>query len=657
MDLDVVRKVWSEQPRGYYSLSTKQGDNWKDHFFESIDEALEFAKKTGDRRNDLYWCITTLSEPRRQKYNVNPTKFLWQDLDEVDPKNLRGEAKPQIAWESSPGRYQALWRLPKTLDPIQAEQLNKQLAEATFADHGSWILTKVLRVPETRNHKYNGNPPGKLLWAHRGVTSFSGYSSSLDDTGLSADHSSEFDKVLMANRNRIPRKVLTLLLQDEKPRPGKRSDILWYMHHELIKAGLKPQEVLKLIKHSVWNKYKGRSDEDERLLNEVSKAIEGEIIDSDDEVEFKVTPEEVEETSPLILDIVTDRELMADMSQYPGWLVEGFWTRKSHGIVAGEPKSFKSTLTLDLAVSVASGKPFLGAYPVNEPGPVLIIQNENAGWIMKDRLSKIRNHKQLTGNVQKISPRVYDVTFARDVPIYYLNQQGFSLSDPFHKKWLLKVVQQLEPVLVILDPLYLMFDGDVSNAQELNPILTWLLRAKQEYDFSLMLIHHFRKTDAKRGGQRMLGSTTLHGWVESAWYLEVGNIVEDDNGGDEKDQSGLGDDINTAGAVAPITMEREFRGAGLYPKVDMTLNMGEFGDPFYHVEIARHVSGGSGHKIDQRDLQSSLLNFLSTKREPTTQRAMTEGLGVSAKVLRVAINELEEQGLLQKTPRGVLVRR
>jgi len=60
------------------------------------------------------------------------------------------------------------------------------------------------------------------------------------------------------------------------------------------------------------------------------------------------------------------------------WLVEGFWSERAVGIVGGEPKCCKSFLALDLAVSVASGKPFLRRFPVHRPGCVLLFAAEDS---------------------------------------------------------------------------------------------------------------------------------------------------------------------------------------------------------------------------------------------------------------------------------------
>src|SRR5690606_33816310 len=147
-----------------------------------------------------------------------------------------------------------------------------------------------------------------------------------------------------------------------------------------------------------------------------------------------------------------------------------------------------------------------------------------------------------------------------------------NLLDPIYQKTLEKAIKTLDPVLIILDPLYLMFDGDVNSAKDLNPVLNWLLRMKNDYGIGVMVIHHMNKGGNKsgvvRGGQRMLGSTTLHGWVEAALYIssrEEEEEVEEDAGYDGQRTS------STGAGTAAITVEREFRGARMYRLLDIQI--------------------------------------------------------------------------------------
>ncbi|GAF97997.1 unnamed protein product, partial [marine sediment metagenome] len=271
---------------------------------------------------------------------------------------------------------------------------------------------------------------------------------------------------------------------------GKRSDILWYLENELLKAGLSQGEVYALVQGCVWNKFRERNDEEERLTKEIAKvALKMK--------EERVDTEVKDDSQPIFKMVVqNDTDFMSNIAHYPGWTVEGFWTRKSHGIVAGEPKSFKSTLVLDMAVSIASGKKFLNLFDVVDPGPILMVQNENAGWIMKDRLIKIRSSRELTGEIKKVG-ELYQVKFPPQLPIYYINQQGFSFTESHHLRILDKATSSIKPRMVIFDPLYLMFDGDVNQSKDLNPILNWLLSYKEKHDCSIVVIHHWKKGTQK----------------------------------------------------------------------------------------------------------------------------------------------------------------
>ena len=48
-------------------------------------------------------------------------------------------------------------------------------------------------------------------------------------------------------------------------------------------------------------------------------------------------------------------------------------------------------------------------------------------------------------------------------------------------------------------------------------------KLKTDYKTSVLLVHHYNKGSAgeERGGQKMLGSVVLHGWVASAWYIKT----------------------------------------------------------------------------------------------------------------------------------------
>ena len=123
---------------------------------DKFDELVEFIS---DHENcDVYFCPYGFSNRKRKKECAVLPKLLWADLDEADPRTIK--FKPTIAFESSPGRYVALWMVDKTV----SEELNHRMTKTVGADPSGWDLTQVLRVPGTFNYKYKTAPMVKLMW-------------------------------------------------------------------------------------------------------------------------------------------------------------------------------------------------------------------------------------------------------------------------------------------------------------------------------------------------------------------------------------------------------------------------------------------------------------------------------------------------------------
>jgi hypothetical protein len=70
--------------------------------------------------------------------------------------------RPTAVVISSQGREQYWWRLSRTEEPEEGEELNRRLAYAMSADLAGWDLTQLLRVPGTRNRKYHDAPVVEL---------------------------------------------------------------------------------------------------------------------------------------------------------------------------------------------------------------------------------------------------------------------------------------------------------------------------------------------------------------------------------------------------------------------------------------------------------------------------------------------------------------
>lgn len=132
----------------------------------------------------------------------------------------------------------------------------------------------------------------------------------------------------------------------------------------------------------------------------------------------------------------------------------------------------------------------------------------------------------------------------------------------------------------------------------------------------------------------MLGSTTLHGWVESAWYLDVKKA-------EELEEEIFTDELNSPSGSATLTLEREFRGAGTYPKLDMVVKMGDFGSVDYSVEIKRHKKERGG--INEEEAKKAIREMLELRDGHITMRELSKELGISRKIASKLRKEIEEE--------------
>ena len=578
-------KTWSRQGQGFVCVSEKTGVIWRDRMFkwpQDEDKVKELVNSRLSHQTNLYWAPLVFKTERRDKNQVNLSfgSTFFADLDPIDPKGL--PIKPTLAWESSPGRYQALWWIKEgEVNSKELEYLNKALTHHIKADPSGWDLTQVLRIPGTYNYKYNPPEKGKVLWfdpeavySKKDIrkiipeTEFENKKMILDSNSATIS----LIELLHKYREIIPRKVSTLLQYPEsRIQFGKRSDILWYVENELVKAQIPLEDIIQLVGLSAWNKYSGRNDEWKRLTTEISKIYK----ESTKKGLTKEDTSDQEDGEEISLPWVPFSQFMGSARSSPGYLIKNLWLKRSQGIIAGEPKTFKSTISLDIAISVASGKPLWNRFLVEDQGPVLVIQNENPDWIVRDKIEKITYSKKLVGAVT-CQKRNLAIDFPPELPIHFLNNYGYTFNDSLHRDRLETMLEEVRPKLVIFDPLYLMFDGDINSAKELNPILLWLLKLKNDFNTSIMIIHHRNKSGTRsssRGGQRMLGSTTLHGWVESALYIEL-----------PPDQEQLGKESDKE-LVPRIIIERELRGDGALSKLTLEMHMGGIGDPTYNPKL------------------------------------------------------------------------
>jgi len=608
--LDVV---WGTR-RGYVDVPSKTRGHWMPFIAEWPQDRAIIRRRIRDCVDsgwDVYFSVAQFRKGYRREEETLPTDWLWADLDVEDPVFMDEEGLlPTLAWESSPGRYQAMWKLDRELEPAIQTKLNRRLTYALAADRGGYDLTQVLRPAGTKNFKYGTRipfggerkkdpttaPDVEVLWhlpdliyTPRGVLD----AVKVLEAEQGTDQRGIRRKVLEMDRHvmvgRLTARTRRLLTTPENMVvAGERSHRLWELECLLAEQGLEEDQIVELVRSTAWNKWKGMGSEERQLLQDARKAVRHVAKRAAADVR-KDTPEDGAGQAVVGEDqegTAEERDFFIPYSQFiedrlptPRWLIEDIWAVDSHGFIGGEPKVSKSTFSMAMALAVASGKPFLGRYRVPEPGPVLLIQEENAPWMVQDRFKKLAHSMGLMSRYLGKKNGKYVIDFARDdYPLFLLNNYGFDLTTEEDCQLMRDEIKKRGAKLVILDPFYLMMgDANINNQHEVGPLLKWLTAVRYETNCAIAIVHHWAKynenTTHRRPGQRLIGTAIQHGWVESGLYLAAEGYNE------EKDE-------------LEVKVEREFRNSK--PLVPLTIKwkMGAPGELDMEVETFDYNMNG-----------------------------------------------------------------
>jgi len=519
---DLFDLAWQGQA-GFVAISTRDTSvgktdpgYWRDKMFAWPDkrgEVLSYVKNQAADGKDVYWAPAVFTARSRSAEAVTAIHTLWADLDEADPDTIPKPFKPTAVWESSPGRYQAIWQLTRPLNPVEQQQLNQRLTYAIGADRGGWDLTQVLRIPGTRNHKYEDTPRVRLLYLN-GHTIDPG--TAIDDlpevqTAVTDDTLPDPREVLRRYRQSFNTRIKQLL-RAKHARVGERSDRLWELECLLAERGLHANEIAAVVQPTVWNKFKERNDEIRRLLVEAQKALDhaGPTIGESDELE----PIPEERVEPQRWDAF-DRE-----HQPIRWLIADVWGESEVGFISGPPKSYKSWVSLDLAVSVATGTRFLGSFQAKK-NDVILIQEEDPMPVLQDRLIKVAASKDLVS----VGVRDRELEIVYDLPdtLHIISNQGFTLTEEWLEaleRWII----ERSAKLVILDPLMMIAGAGFDEFKAfdfMEKVLKPLKRLRAKTQTAICVLHHHTKSSQAGQARDMYGSVALWAWEESAMHLQL----------------------------------------------------------------------------------------------------------------------------------------
>lgn len=195
---------------------------------------------------------------------------------------------------------------------------------------------------------------------------------------------------------------------------------------------------------------------------------------------------------------MTLAELLALQIPELEWAVDGVLPLGSFTLLAAREKAGKSLLAVDLCCSVALGETFMDR--AVRQGPALLVPAEENIRDVRARIIQRMNGRE------DADLRVLPVNgFTEDV---LRIDQGDSLMR------LLATIEELRPVVVVLDPMRELHNLAENDADDMGPMLRPLRQIAHATNTALLMNHHMSRMGTSRG------STAIRASVDQEWAFK-----------------------------------------------------------------------------------------------------------------------------------------
>jgi hypothetical protein len=264
------------------------------------------------------------------------------------------------------------------------------------------------------------------------------------------------------------------------------------------------------------------------------------------------------------------------------WLVQNLITRGGTAVVSGEPKTSKTWVLTEIALAVAAGEPVFGKYQTGTPRCVAYFFAEDLARQVRARLRSLaaghgRKPEEMAANLF-VQPRgrFLDVTKDEDMALIVASCR--------------KLPRPVE--LLILEPLRDLHSGEEDKSDAMRDVMRRLRVLGELLQCTVAVAHHSNKSagdpgKTKRGGQKMRGSSAIHGSIDSGIYLA------------------LDVDAGNGETVFKNAVESEVKGARSAGYFDLTLSVED--DEHHEAVKAIWTVELSGTKEERKDRERSEL--------------------------------------------------
>lgn len=484
-----LRQLWADVPAGLrYELRVIGAGSPTKQTFCATGRALLEAAERHEGRNLYFGVAPRLPGRGGRKDSIARVTALWADLDrDIEP----GEAarlvanypvKPSCVIRSGHG-YHIYWLLEEAVGPdrfADVERCNRHIAEIIGADAGCADVTRVLRLPGSMNVKSEPHKPCVAMFDEKARFSRSPFEV---HAGLAPRHApSQIRETEPPTCGGRPQREADW----EPAREGERNTTCFQLAARMQRAGI-PESVTLAALHA-WN----WKNEPPLPSGEVSDTVHG------------VYRRGVTQDPTPAAGCWTAGDLLQAHSEPVEWVVDRLVPRRGVTMLSGEGGIGKSFFAMDLAIAVACGQPFVNTFDAVQ-GPVLYVDMENDEGTIGRRIDQLSRGRAVE---------------AGELPIF-IPKRGkpgveLQMDTPEGRAWLWGAICEHKPVMVVVDSLIAIHNGDENSNVAMRQLMAGLDGMARDGDLGLVVVHHQRKRGVVNdAGQLMRGASDLRNSIVS----------------------------------------------------------------------------------------------------------------------------------------------
>ena len=493
-------RVWKDT-EGYVYLPVKGVNQFRKFMMPwpaKREAIINFVLKwSASETEEVFFSPAIYKSRKPLQKEVLGSWVAWVDFDGNFPETWPKEIAPVPSIEvqsSTAVKRHAYWELQEFTSPKQIEDINRALAHALDADMSGWDANQFLRPPHSVNRKYAKPILTKVVKDRLDRTyplsAFDALPRPKDTIreAVQIDNLPDIEEVLaQATWDDELLDLFRTSGEDMQHQSRDRSGALQRLAYEGAEHGWTDEQIMAVLidTDDRWGKYTNRPRATREKI----------LVDLINRARAKVGYESKSELSGLAKALGVVKEVeggeapkdqvlfsIKELAALPGineWVVDELLVPRGLGLITGRPGVGKTQLAFQLAADLACGRgAFLQGETPDTPVKVLFMSLE-------------MNMFQLGHIVTPLSERYPDLK-QKNLAVYAKGEM-LPLDEESGQAYFEALVGKLQPSVVIIDSLSHMARAELTSDTEMKTAFEFLQKARNQYDFGLVIIHHHRK--------------------------------------------------------------------------------------------------------------------------------------------------------------------